>query len=111
MDKARTLYEYNSTTSGIRIATDASIILDQERNNDGGDVYFGTGVDDLIDFLDDLHKNAAGQYDYDLSLLIEDGRATTVIIKDNVPDGNGGNWTEDQHGGRRRRSVPSVGHG
>ena len=94
VDKARTLYEYNSTTSGIRIATDASIILDQERNNDGGDVYFGTGVDDLIDFLDDLHKNAAGQYDYELSLLIEDGRATTVIIKDKVPDGDDGNWTE-----------------
>ena len=94
VDKARTLYEYNSTTSGIRIATDASIILDQERNNDDGDVYFGTGVDDLIDFLEDLHKNAAGKYDYELSLLIEDGRATTVIIKDKVPDGDGGNWTE-----------------
>ena len=90
VNQARTLYEYNDTTSGIRIATDASIILDQERNNDGGDVYFGTGIDDLVDFLEDLHQNANGRYDYELSLLIEDGRATTVIIKDNVPDGNGG---------------------
>ena len=95
VDKARTLYEYNSRTSGIRIASDASIILDQERNNDGGDVYFGTGIDDLIDFLEDLHRYNNGDYDYELSLLIEDGRATTVIIKDNVPDGNGGNYTED----------------
>ena len=95
VDKARTLYEYNSRTSGIRIASDASIILDQERNNDGGDVYFGTGIDDLIDFLEDLHRYNNGSYDYELSLLIEDGRATTVIIKDNVPDGNGGNYTED----------------
>ena len=110
VDKARTLYEYNSTTSGIRIATDASIILDQERNNDGGDVYFGTGVDDLIDFLDDLHKNAAGQYDYDLSLLIEDGRATTVIIKDNVPDGDGGSWTEDNMATNRDKTFRLYGY-
>jgi len=95
VDKARTLYEYNTTTSGIRIASDASIILDQVRNNDGGDVYFGTGIDDLIDFLEDLHKRSNGNYDYELSLLIEDGRATTVIIKDNVRDGDPGNWTED----------------
>ena len=94
VDKARTLYEYNTTTSGIRIATDASIILDQERNKDGGEVYFGTGVDDLIDFLEDLHKRTNGNYEYDLSMVIEDGRATTVIIKDHVEDGDAGNWTE-----------------
>ena len=110
VDKARTLYEYNSTTSGIRIATDASIILDQERNNDGGDVYFGTGVDDLIDFLEDLHKLSNGNYDYELSLLIEDGRATTVIIKDNVPDGNGGSWTEDNMATNRDKTFRLYGY-
>ena len=110
VDKARTLYEYNTTTSGIRIATDASIILDQERNNDGGEVYFGTGVDDLIDFLDDLHKNDNGQYDYDLSMVIEDGRATTVIIVDNVRDGDDGNYTEDNMATNRDETFRLYGY-
>ena len=95
VDKNRSLYQYNNTTSGVRIANDTKVVLDQERNNDGGDVYFGTGIDDLVDFLNDLNAYpaghvSAGRYNYDLSMVIEDGRVTSVIIVDNVGDGDGG---------------------
>ena len=98
VDKNRTLWEYNSRVGGVRIEKTTKVVLDQERNNDGGDVYYYDGHEGVVEALDQLNTypvgNAnAGKYNYDLSMVIEDGRVTSVVIKDRVPDGDAGTTT------------------
>ena len=53
---------------------------------------FETGVKELEDVMAQLNKAKDGKYDYTVSAILEDGAATTVIVKDaNDETGNSGN--------------------
>ena len=80
----RTLYINTVDTNGLRVHTDVNIVLIQQNNNKWSEVY-ETGRDQLDDIIDDLHNN--GGYNYNLSAVIEDGYATTIIFYDNNSDG------------------------
>ena len=80
----RTLYINTIDTNGLRVHTDVNIVLIQQNNNKWSEVY-ETGRDQLDDIIDDLHNN--GGYNYNLSAVIEDGYATTIIFYDNNSDG------------------------
>ena len=48
---------------------------------------YETGVKALESVLDDLNEDASGNISYKLSAIINDGIATTVVIKDEIPEG------------------------
>ena len=80
----RTLYINTDDTNGLRVDADVNIVLIQSNNNKWSEVY-ETGRDKLDDIIDDLHNN--GGYSYDLSAVVENGYATTIIFYDNNTDG------------------------
>ena len=68
---------------GFRIADDANIVLKQETDNKTTTTY-EQGVAALESILKDLNENPDHNYSFDA--VIEDGRATSVIIVDKVGD-------------------------
>ena len=81
--KGKTLYNVTTGEEGFRIADNANIVLKQETDNKTTTTY-EQGVAALESILKDLNKNPNHNYSFDA--VIEDGRATSVIIVDNVGD-------------------------
>ena len=81
--KGKTLYNVRTGEEGFRIADDANIVLKQETDNKTTTTY-EQGVAALESILKDLNENPDHNYSFDA--VIEDGRATSVIIVDNVGD-------------------------
>ena len=81
--KGKTLYNVTTGEEGFRIADNANIVLKQETDNKTTTTY-EQGVAALESILKDLNKNPDHNYSFDA--VIEDGRATSVIIVDNVGD-------------------------
>ena len=81
--KGKTLYNVTTGEEGFRIADDANIVLKQETDNKTTTTY-EQGVAALESILKDLNENPDHNYSFDA--VIEDGRATSVIIVDNVGD-------------------------
>lgn len=81
--KGKTLYNVTTREEGFRIADNANIVLKQETDNKTTTTY-EQGVAALESILKDLNKNPNHNYSFDA--VIEDGRATSVIIVDNVGD-------------------------
>ncbi|MBM6682165.1 hypothetical protein, partial [Pseudoflavonifractor capillosus] len=79
--KGKTLYNVTTGEEGFRIAEDANIVLRQQNNNKWTTTY-ETGVSALESILDDLNTT----HDYSFDAVIEDGRATSVIIVDYALD-------------------------
>ena len=89
----RSLWVNTDRTKGVRVATDVNIALIQT-NNRTEKTYFETGVDALESIVDDLNDrhykegSVDTRHDYQISAIIEDGIATSVVIwdKDDVCD-------------------------
>ena len=81
--KGKTLYNVTTGEEGFRIADNANIVLKQETDNKTTTTY-EQGVAALESILKDLNENPDHNYSFDA--VIEDGRATSVIIVDNVGD-------------------------
>ena len=84
--KGSTLYNGTSLTRGVVIDDDTNIVFIQTAKNKDTTSY-ETGVKALESVLDDLNKDASGNISYKLSAIINDGIATTVVIKDEIPEG------------------------
>ena len=79
----RTLWVDTDATKGVRVSTDVNIALIQTNNNTEK-TYFDTGVDALESIVDDLNERHDGktEHEYQISAIIEDGIATSVVIWD-----------------------------
>ncbi len=80
--KGSTLYDETSGKLGFLVASDVNVVLKQEVDSKTETTY-DTGVDTLKSILEDLNEDGAN---YEFNAIIEDGRATTVIILDETPD-------------------------
>ena len=77
-----TLYVKTTSETGFFVAEDVNIVL-QQLNRKKMETTFDTGVDNLEDIVDSLNERYDNQkYDYTISAILEDGAATTVIIRD-----------------------------
>ena len=81
--KGKTLYNVTTGEEGFRIADDANIVLKQETKNKTTTTY-EQGVTALESILKDLNEDPDHNYSFDA--VIEEGRATSVIIVDNAHD-------------------------
>ena len=81
----RTLAITNEEGSGIWFRDDVNVVLQYwNRNKQEKDIMTGEGVDDLKEMVDIVNDNnsSRGSATYFVSALIEDGRATTIVIYD-----------------------------
>ena len=85
---------------GFRIAEDVNVVLTQTVKNKETTEYY-TGVNSLKSILEDLNEDADGKNTYEFYAVIEDGRATSVIIV----DGNKDNDYEGPDGGSSDANV------
>ena len=77
--EARTFY-VSDAYDGVRIAEDVKVVFIQTNDNRTTTEY-STGVSNLEDALDELNADSDG-YDYEIGMVVENSRATTVIIRD-----------------------------
>ena len=92
--KGSTLFVSTADKEGFFVAEDAKVVLIQTNDLKQTTTY-EVGVDALEDMIDDLNADpTTGKYDYDVSAILEDGAATTVIFYDRKDStGNAGNKT------------------
>ena len=83
--KSKTLYDETKNKEGFRIAEDVNVVLTQTVKNKETTEYY-TGVNSLKSILEDLNEDADGKNTYKFYAVIEDGRATSVIIVDSNKD-------------------------
>ena len=84
--KNKTLYDETKQKEGFRISNDVKVVLVQTVKGETTTEYY-TGVDALDSVLKSL--NDADHPSYEFNAIIEDGRATSVIIVDNNEQGAG----------------------
>ena len=77
----KTLYDKTSQEEGFRIAEDVNVVLVQTVKNQTTTTY-ETGVDALSSILKDLNEKG-NAFNYEFSAVIENGRATSIVIIDN----------------------------
>ena len=83
----KTLYDKTSQKEGFRIAEDVNVVLVQTVKNQTTTTY-ETGVDALSSILKDLNEKD-NAFNYEFSAVIENGRATSIVIIDNNKEGAG----------------------
>ena len=93
LDTNRTLYEttttiLNPTGDGVRVAEDVKVVLIQMTDRKTRTIY-ETGYKELDNILDDLNADENGVH-FELAMIVDEGRATSVIIRDRVEDGDAG---------------------
>ena len=77
-----TLFATHQNDSGFFVAEDVNIVL-QQLNKKKMETTFETGVDELEDIIDSLNEKYDNTgFNYYISAILEDGAATTVIIRD-----------------------------
>ena len=79
--KGSTLYDVTSTKSGVAVDDDTHIVFIQTNDNKTTTSY-ETGIKALETALKNLNEVSKGVYNYEFSAYIEDGIATTVVIRD-----------------------------
>ncbi len=88
--KGSTLYVSTTDKEGFFVDENVKLVLVQT-NDRKTTTTFETGVKELEDVMAQLNKAKDGKYDYTVSAILEDGAATTVIVKDaNDETGNSG---------------------
>jgi len=81
--KGNTLYLDKALTKGFYVDEDAKVVFIQE--NDGKKTTeFAAGADEVQSFIDDLNADSTGAYKFDVSAILENGVAKTVIIRDQI---------------------------
>ena len=84
VNKARTFYVDTTDNTGVRVDSEVNVVFIQTNDNRTTTEY-GTGIDFLEDVIADLHEaTSTPTYNYQVAMLIENARATTVIIRDTV---------------------------
>ncbi len=88
VNKARTFYVSSKNNTGVRVDSEVNVVFIQTNDN-RTTTEFGTGIDYLDDVIADLHEASGSTptspvYDYEIAMLIENARATTVIVRDTV---------------------------
>ena len=80
----KTVFDYSDPTkdTGIRVAADVKIVFQQVTNNRETTDYL-EGYDALASVLDELNEN---DYKYRFAAVIEEGRATSIVIIDDNKD-------------------------
>ena len=90
--KESTLYVDTVASKGFYVSKDVKSVLIQK--NDGkSNTEWGNGTADLENMLEDLNYDATKGYQFKISAILTNGRATTVIIHDwnetnATPDGS-----------------------
>ena len=79
--KGSTLYDATSATLGVAVDDDTNIVFIQ-KNDNKETTSFETGVKALETALKNLNEVSTNTYSYEFSAYIEDGIATTVVIRD-----------------------------
>ena len=55
------------------------------QTNDGKETTeYATGADQVQDFIDDLNADKSGAYKFDISAILDNGVAKTVVIRDQI---------------------------
>ena len=90
----RTLYVNTVTKTGFRVAEDVAIVLQRDTRNTTWNTTFYSGVSRLERIVDDLVNR--GSYNFWISAIIENGVATTVVIRDGNSDYTRPNWGTNQ---------------
>ena len=97
-EKGHTLYMDTIDASGIRYTEDTKVVFKQAENNKWYTEFWqgSAGVNDVLDELHVVSKDNQGynHYTYEISAVIEDGRATTIIVVDRDIQGQDGSWAE-----------------
>ena len=95
-NKGHTLYVSQNDDTGVRYTEDTVVVFEQENDNERTTEFYAgeSGVERVINELHDNPNTAAVDADYVISVLFEDGRATTIVVYDGVNDGDDGMWTE-----------------
>ena len=72
------------------------VVFDQENDKERTtEFYTGeSGVERVINELHDVPATVDVDANYVISVLFDNGRATTIVVYDGVPDGDDGMWTE-----------------
>ena len=99
--KGSTLYDNTDKKLGFRVDSNVNIVLMQTVKNKTTTEYY-TGIDALDSILNELNEVSEKVYDYTFHAVIENGRATSVIIDDHTqdtdyqgPDGSTGKYTAE----------------
>ena len=79
--KGSTLYDATSAKLGVAVDDDTHIVFIQ-KNDNKETTSFETGVKALETALKNLNEVSTNTYSYEFSAYIEDGIATTVVIRD-----------------------------
>ena len=95
-NKGHTLYVSQSDDTGVRYTEDTVVVFDQENDNERTTEFYAgeSGVERVINELHDNPDTTAVDADYEISVLFDNGRATTIVVYDAADDGDDGNWTE-----------------
>ena len=95
-NKGHTLYVSQNDDTGVRYTEDTVVVFEQENDNERTTEFYAgeSGVERVINELHDNPNTVAVDADYVISVLFEDGRATTIVVYDGVNDGDDGMWTE-----------------
>ena len=95
-NEGHTLYVSQNDDTGIRYTEDTVVVFDQENDKERTtEFYTGeSGVERVINELHDVPATVDVDANYVISVLFDNGRATTIVVYDGVPDGDNGNWTE-----------------
>ena len=81
--KGNTLYTDKTMTKGFYVDEDAKVVFIQ--SNDGKKTTeYATGADQVQDFIDDLNADKSGAYKFDISAILDNGVAKTVVIRDQI---------------------------
>ena len=96
-NKGHTLYVSQDDDTGIRYTENTVVVFDQENDNERTtEFYTGeSGVKRVINELHDNPNTPAVDADYEISVVFEDGRATTIVVYDAAEDGDDGIWSEE----------------
>ncbi len=80
--KGSTLYVDTANKEGFYVnKNDIKSVLIQKNNSESSTTYYDT-IGELEDILDDLNVDENGNYNFKISAILTDGRATVVIIHD-----------------------------
>ena len=98
----KTLWLDGTGDHGFRVAEDVNIALIQ-RNNNTTKTYYESGVSSLKNIISDLNeRHEAVTHVYEISAIIEDGVATSLVIRDDNtacdPAYKPGDWETDKRG-------------
>ena len=101
--KGSTLYDNTDGTRGV-VVDDATNVVFIQKNNNKETTSYENGVKAVETALKNLNEVSKGVYKYEFSAIIEDGIATTIVIRDLQAD----DYTSSTPGGGTTGDVTLV---